>query len=134
MSAFYKLEFRFCNARRGNEKGTVEETVKVLRKEAFSVRDHFDSLEEAQAYLDEACERLNGTGWGKAAAEVARLAEEDFAAMRPCTDYLGCFQLVERKVNNYVINMNGESYRLKETRNFNQKLQKEYKIVENVLG
>ncbi len=111
LSAFYKLEFRFCNARRGNEKGTVKETVKVLRKEAFSVRDHFDSLEEAQAYLDKVCERLNGTGRGKAAAEVARLAEEDFAAMRPCTDDFGCFQLVERKVNNYgVITMEKAFY------------------------
>lgn len=100
LAAFYGLEYRFCNARRGNEKGTVEETVKVLRKEAFSVRDHFDSLEEAQAYLDKVCEKLNRTGKGKAAAEVARLAEEDFAAMRPCKDDIGCFQLVERKVNN----------------------------------
>ena len=99
LAAFYGLEYRFCNARRGNEKGTVEETVKVLRKEAFSVRDHFGSLEEAQAYLDKACEKLNRTGKGKAAAEVARLAEEDFAAMRPCKDDIGCFQLVERKVN-----------------------------------
>ena len=101
LSNFYGLEWRFCNARRGNEKGTVEETVKVLRKEAFSVKDHFDSIEEAQAYLDKVCEKLNGTAGSKAAAEVARLADEDFAAMRPCTDDFGCFQIVERKVNNY---------------------------------
>lgn len=101
LSSFYRIEYRFCNARRGNEKGSVEETVKVVRKEAFSVRDHFDSIEAAQEYLDKVCERMNKTGKSKATAEVARLAEEDFAAMRPCTDDFGCFQMVERKVNNY---------------------------------
>ncbi len=93
LAGFYAFDFRFCNARRGNEKGTVEETVKVLRKEAFSVRDHFDTLEEAQAYLDKVCERMNKTGKSRATAEIARLAEEDFAAMRPCTDDFGCFQM-----------------------------------------
>ena len=101
LAGFYKLEWRFCNVRRGNEKGSVEETVKVLRKEAFSVRDHFDSLEEAQEYLDRVCEKMNRTGKSRTTADVARLAEEDFAAMRPCTDDFGCFQLVERNVNNY---------------------------------
>ena len=110
LSNFYKIEWRFCNARRGNEKGTVEETVKVLRKEAFSVRDHFDSIEEAQAYLDKVCEKLNRTGRSKSTAEVARLAEEDFAAMRPCSDDFGCFQLVERKVNNYGVITIGKAY------------------------
>lgn len=110
LSNFYGLEWRFCNARRGNEKGTVEETVKVLRKEAFSVKDHFDSIGEAQAYLDRVCEKLNRTGKSKATAEVARLAEEDFAAMRPCTDDFGCFQLVERKVNNYGVITVGKAY------------------------
>lgn len=110
LSNFYGLEWRFCNARRGNEKGTVEETVKVLRKEAFSVKDRFDSIGEAQAYLDRVCEKLNRTGKSKATAEVARLAEEDFAAMRPCTDDFGCFQLVERKVNNYGVITVGKAY------------------------
>ena len=111
LAGFYAFDFRFCNARRGNEKGTVEETVKVLRKEAFSVRDHFDTLEDAQAYLDKVCERMNRTGKSRATAEIARLAEEDFAAMRPCTDDFGCFQMVERKVNNYgVITMDKAFY------------------------
>ena len=88
----------------------MEETVKVLRKEAFSVKDRFDSIGEAQAYLDRVCEKLNRTGKSKATAEVARLAEEDFAAMRPCTDDFGCFQLVERKVNNYGVITVGKAY------------------------
>lgn len=62
LSSFYGFEYRFCNARSGNEKGNVEESVKVVRGEVFSVRDEFDSLQEAQEYLDKGCERLNGKG------------------------------------------------------------------------
>lgn len=40
----------------------MEESVKVVRGEVFSVRDEFDSLQEAQEYLDKGCERLNGKG------------------------------------------------------------------------
>ena len=44
LSSFYGFEYRFCNARSGNEKGNVEESVKVVRKEVFSVCDKFSSL------------------------------------------------------------------------------------------
>jgi DNA replication protein DnaC len=47
LSNFYGLEWRFCNARRGNEKGTVEETVKVLRKAYYSVPDRL-TLQEVK--------------------------------------------------------------------------------------
>ena len=101
MSNFYGFHFRFCNARRGNEKGNVEETVKVLRKAAFSVRTEFDSLEEAQEYLDMVCNRLNHTAQSDATEDIVRLAKEDFSAMMPWKDDFACFQLVERQVSNY---------------------------------
>lgn len=101
MSTFYGFQFRFCNARSGNEKGNVEETVKVLRKAAFSVRMEFDTFDEAQEYLDKVCERLNRTPQSDATEDIVRLSEEDFAAMKPCKDDFACFQIVERKVCNY---------------------------------
>ena len=101
MSTFYGFQFRFCNARSGNEKGNVEETVKVLRKAAYSVRMEFDTFEEAQEYLDKVCERLNRTPQSDATENIVRLAEEDFAAMKPCEDDFACFQIIERKVCNY---------------------------------
>lgn len=98
MSNFYGFQFRFCNARKGNEKGNVEESVKVLRKAAFSVRTKFDTLEEAQEYLDMVCARLNNS-----TEEIVRLTEEDFGAMRTKKDDLACFQLSDRKVNKYSV-------------------------------
>ena len=59
MSSFYGFDFRFCNARSGNEKGNVEESVKFVRKYVFFVRDEFDSLGEAQNYLSAGCAKLN---------------------------------------------------------------------------
>ncbi len=56
----YGFTHRFCNARRGNEKGVVEEKNSILRTEAFSRKDSFSSLEEANKYLLSVCERMNG--------------------------------------------------------------------------
>ena len=101
MSSFYGFDFRFCNARSGNEKGNVEESVKFVRKYVFSVRDEFDSLEEAQNYLSAGCTKLNAQSNSPATADIISLAKEDFDAMRPWTDDIACFQMVEREVTNY---------------------------------
>lgn len=101
MSNFYGFEFRFCNARKGNEKGNVEESVKVVRKFVFSVRDEFDSLDDAQAYLDKGCDKLNSEGRSMVTEDIVQLTQEDFSAMRPCTDDIACFELVDRQIRNY---------------------------------
>jgi transposase len=59
LSVYYGFGFRFCNIHSGNEKGHVERTVEVVRRKAFAFRDTFETLEEANAYLLEVCERLN---------------------------------------------------------------------------
>lgn len=100
LSNHYSFKWRFCNIRSGNEKGNVEETVKVLRSEAFSMKREFDSIEDAQRWLDKVCGEMNRKGLSPATADVAKLAEEDFAAMRPCTEDFGCFRQEQRKVNN----------------------------------
>ena len=101
MSSFYGFDFRFCNARSGNEKGNVEESVKFVRKYVFSVRDEFDSLGEAQDYLSAGCAKLNTQSNSPATADIVSLARENFDAMRPWTDDIACFQKVEREVTNY---------------------------------
>lgn len=116
LSSFYGFQWRFCNIRSGNEKGNVEETVKVLRKLAFSMRNKFASIEGAQAWLDKVCEKYNHEGLSDSTVNVERLAEEDFAAMRPCTDDFGCFELIDRKVNNLgVITVGGAYYSVPDT-------------------
>lgn len=59
LSTYYGFKFRFCNIRAGNEKGHVERSVEYIRRKAFSFRDSFNSLEEANAYLEEVCFKLN---------------------------------------------------------------------------
>lgn len=59
LSLYYRYKFRFCNIRSGNEKGHVERSVEVIRRKAFGNRDTFSSLDEANKYLLEICEKLN---------------------------------------------------------------------------
>lgn len=61
LSLYYRFKFRFCNIRSGNEKGHVERSVEVVRRKAFSNKDTFASLDEANEYLQQVCEKLNST-------------------------------------------------------------------------
>ena len=60
MSQYYGFNFRFCNVRRGNEKGHVERSVDVVRHKAFSKPgdDCFESLEAANRHLRSVCLKL----------------------------------------------------------------------------
>lgn len=59
LSLYYGFQHRFCNIHSGNEKGHVERSVEVVRRKAFAFRDEFDSLEEANQYLQQVCTRRN---------------------------------------------------------------------------
>jgi transposase len=61
LSGFYHYRYRFCNLARGNEKGHVERSVEVVRRKAFAEKDDFESLQEAQVHLLQACQALNAT-------------------------------------------------------------------------
>lgn len=59
LSIYYRFHFRFCNAYSGNEKGHVERSVEVVRRKAFANRLYFDSIDEANRYLQDVCRELN---------------------------------------------------------------------------
>lgn len=59
LSLYYNFSFRFCNVRKGNEKGKVERSVEYIRRKAFAFKENFASLEEANAYLETICDTLN---------------------------------------------------------------------------
>ena len=59
LSLLYRFKERFCNARSGWEKGSVERSVEVVRHEAFATRQSFGTLEDAQAWLDRTLLRVN---------------------------------------------------------------------------
>jgi len=62
LSSYYKFGFRFCNIRKGNEKGHVEKSVGYIRRKSFNVEDRFDSVDRANEHLLQICEELNNTG------------------------------------------------------------------------
>lgn len=59
ISLYYGFNYRFCNVRKGNEKGHVERGIEYVRRKAFSNRTEFSSLEEANDYLQMKLNKLN---------------------------------------------------------------------------
>ncbi len=59
LSLYYGFKYRFCNTRRGNEKGHVERSVEYIRRKVFSKKDEFQSLDEANEYLRMELIKLN---------------------------------------------------------------------------
>jgi transposase len=59
LSTYYQFHFRFCNIASGNEKGHVERSVEFVRRKSFCYKDSFPTLEPANSWLVETCNRLN---------------------------------------------------------------------------
>jgi len=62
LSNYYKFKFRFCNIRKGNEKGHVERSVEYVRRKAFSRNTDFSSLDQANDHLHIVLKKLNNRG------------------------------------------------------------------------
>ena len=92
MTAFYGFKYRFCNVRRGNEKGHVERTVEVLRRKAFCIKDTFDTIEQATEHLHKTCRKQN------ASEDIKPKLEEDLRSLLPYTTPMGCYERRELKV------------------------------------
>jgi transposase len=102
LSMYYNFAFRFCNIRAGNEKGHVERSVEYVRRKAFSRRDHFSSLEEANEYLLSVCEKLNqrpqAGNQNKSALEIMKTEKEH---LLPSLPKFECAGLSDLRVDKY---------------------------------
>lgn len=58
-SAYYGFRINVTNCFSGNEKGSVEESVKYIRNKVYAAKYIFSSFEEAQEYLQEKLSDLN---------------------------------------------------------------------------
>lgn len=77
MSMYYQFGFRFCNVRKGNEKGHVERSVEYIRRKAFGLVDSFTDEFSANAHLKKILGTLNATVQKtKGQSAVAMLEEE----------------------------------------------------------
>jgi transposase len=52
ISNYYGFKIETCNPRRGNEKGHVENSGKVIRRDFFCLKYQFDSVEELMLYYE----------------------------------------------------------------------------------
>lgn len=97
----YGFTHRFCNIRSGNEKGHVERSVEYVRRIAFSSRNTFDSIEEANQWLYDVCMDLSMTASSPATADIVRRGEEDKGALLPLRDSISCFESRTLTVDKY---------------------------------
>lgn len=89
MSMYYGFRINVTNCFKGNEKGHVEGSVKVLRNQIFADAWQFNSLEDAQEYAQSRLLKLN---------EKSRMAEEKLH-LKPYRPPLELAVVTEAKVN-----------------------------------
>jgi hypothetical protein len=89
LAAYYGFRIRFCNVRRGNEKGNVERSVEYVRRKAFSATITMTDLAAANDHLEQTCVRLNGRrAKGKDVSIVTEMnAERAVMKALPCRPY-----------------------------------------------
>jgi len=102
LSNYYHYGFRFCNIRKGNEKGHVERSVEYLRRKAFSITVDFETLEQANEHLLKRCDYVNDQpqelSGNRCAAEMIK--EEQKHLYRFQASYK-CFVSEQAKVDKY---------------------------------
>lgn len=59
MANYYQFGWRFCNARKGNEKGHVERSVEFIRRKSFCHIDAFTDIDAANSHLGKALIKIN---------------------------------------------------------------------------
>ncbi|WP_034602533.1 Mu transposase domain-containing protein, partial [Clostridiisalibacter paucivorans] len=104
ISMYYGFKYRFCNTRRGNEKGHVERSVEYIRRRVFSKKDKFKTLEEANKYLEKELEKLNSKEQkqreNKSAKEILKEELPYLTKLMPPYDIS---RVAELRVNKYSV-------------------------------
>lgn len=100
VSGWFHFRWRFCNARKGNEKGHVERSVEFIRRKAFSGLDEFGSLDQAQAHLLATCEQINQLPGTAKKIPVDELLQER-SSLWKYPGPMECFVTVPLKVDKY---------------------------------
>ena len=112
ISMYYGFSYRFCNARRGNEKGHVEKSVEYVRRKVFGRKDKFKTLEEANKYLEEELKKLNSKkqkyNENKSAKDTLKEELPHLSKLMPSYDIA---RVAELRVNKYsVVTMDENKY------------------------
>lgn len=100
LSGWFQFRWRFCNVRRGNEKGHVERSVEFVRRKAFCHTDSFDTMEAAQAHLSSTCIHLNELPGSTGKVPLEGLQQER-TSLWNYPGAMECFLTHELKVDKY---------------------------------
>ena len=104
LSMYYQFHFRFCNVRRGNEKGHFERNVEFIRRKAFCKRDRFPTLDGSNVWLLGTCNRLNTRynrdNQGKRPIDML---EVEKITLYPAPPRFDCGQMEQCKVDKYSV-------------------------------
>ena len=115
LQGHYLFKHRFCNARKGNEKGHVERSVEYIRRKSFALKDSFASLELAQSRLLQTIETLNNTsqqGTGKTANELFAVEKQH---LKVSSSALECAEALELRADKYAtVSWRGNRYSVPE--------------------
>ena len=101
LSMYYHFNFRFCNVRKGNEKGHVERSVEVIRRKTLSKDINFDSLVAANEYLESEEDKLNAkipVGRNQSPSEIL---ESEKKYLFPLMPFFSASKIEQLKVDKY---------------------------------
>jgi transposase len=101
LAGWFQFRWRFCNVRRGNEKGHVERSVEFIRRKAFSHKDEFDSLEQAQDHLMLVLEKLNNLSSGYTGKCPMAALTEERSQLWKYPGEMECYLISSLKVDKY---------------------------------
>lgn len=102
LSNYYKFDFRFCNARKGNEKGHVERSVEYVRRKSFSRKLNFNDVSEANAHLLNVLNNLNNKAQQLSENKTANeLFEDEKKNLYQTNIPYKCFKEDHSKVDKY---------------------------------
>lgn len=91
MSHYYGFDINVTNAFKGNEKGHVEGSVKIIRREVYGLKYEFSNFEEAENFLQERLIEIN---------EDSRL-EEEKSLLLPYKAKLDLANIIQVSVDKY---------------------------------
>jgi len=100
LSGWFQFRWRFCNARRGNEKGHVERSVEFVRRKAFCDTDSFDTLDAAQDHLVATSNHLNEIPGSTSKVPLDGLSQER-SSLWNYPGPMDCFLTDQLKVDKY---------------------------------
>jgi len=101
LGGWYNFRWRFCNARKGNEKGHVERSVEYIRRKAFSDISSFDSMESANIHLGKVIDNLNNIVSPRTGKSPNQMLDEERLFLWKYPGQMECYTLETLKVDKY---------------------------------